>query len=276
MKRFFVFLVLLTAPAVCFSNTKDTSQDIKFPQTVFSQQDSVCINRLSASSEYDESDSLGTALFRVIFELLLFQNLSVYYDEYPFADGNNYITYAAGPDEAYGKPWRYTIETGAFYYPHTKTVGNCTRLEGTIWHFFGPVFDNQVFKKTDEDFFYGYFNLGGQYYLFQTNPLSVSFFVQWAHVYGKIKNDGIGFGFILKSFIARKLLLEYRFYASDFSSGEDKKGLEYDPDSIIENNLEAGIMLADGIELFLGWKVQQNGFTQIQCSAASIGLKKHF
>ncbi|MCR5217407.1 hypothetical protein [Treponema sp.] len=275
MKKFFVFLITLVAPALCFSNTKNNSQDINFPQAVFSQQNSACLNKMSYSSEYDEAKSLQSDLFSLIFELLFLQNLTVYYDAYPFADGDNYLRYASDKNEADGKAWRYTIETAAFYYPHTKTIGNCTRLEGTVWHFFGPVFDNQVFKKTDEDFFYGYFNLGAQYYLFQTNPLSASFFIQWSHLYGDIKDDGVGFGFILKSFIARKVLLEYRIYASDFTSDEDKNS-KYDSDSIIESNLEAGIMLADGIELFLGWKIQQNGFTQIQCSAASLGLKKHF
>lgn len=273
MKKFIISVLFLFAGAGLFAQTDSISFSEKdFSSSVTSDFN---ISRFYYEEE-SEPESFSQFVFELVLELLWFQNYCVYYDDYPFKDDTDYIKYSFTPELAKGRPYHFALEGAFYYFPESKTLGNELRFEGTFWHFFGPVIENQLFTKLTDENNYGHLKLGGSYHIFQTNPLSLTFFIQWSHLYGSWKDDGVNLGLIIKSYIARTVLLEFRMCFSDYDSGEAEGDYEYDPDTIAEIHFEAGFMISGPYELYVAYKSVQDGIHQTDESAVSVGLKRYF
>lgn len=237
---------------------------------------------VSAASSSNSSDSLADVLFDTLFKLIFMENFFVYYGDYPFSGGEDFIRYSDG-SQGVGRAWHGEVETSVFGFPGEKVAGNQTRLDLTVFHILGILGENVVFAGED-DLNGGDFRLGLYLNFFQTNILSMSFLLEWSHIYGDFDDDGAVIGLMLRSYLARLLLLEWRLsYASygdsDTSLGEISKigetALEY-PDSVVESHLEAGFM-AGRIELFAAWKrFWADSHRKLTGDGFSVGAKVHF
>ncbi|MBP5251566.1 MAG: hypothetical protein J6Z17_04030 [Treponema sp.] len=267
MKKLFMILAVFFA-----SHFLSAESALCFNKDAFNVNQNVSFEKFS----YGNNKTLSEELFDLIFELLWLENYCVFYDDYPFKNGD-FIVYSTSQSHTSARPYHYEIETGLYYFPRVNFLGNESRLEGTIWHFFGLIAENQISKNLPDDEMTGLFKLGGTYHLFQTNPLSMSFYIQWARIYKPVQDNGFCIGLIIKSYIARRILLEFRCSISDFENGdEDNEGYEYDRDSVGECHLEAGFMFSSRFELYAAWKVIQDGFAQTKESGVAAGVKCHF
>ena len=272
MKKFFLAVIMCVLSSSLFAKT-----NLAFSSSAFDVADAAKFEKLRyEESSYSEDDSIVWMLTKPVFYVLFLENMFVYYDDYPFKKGD-YISFSADSEDPVRGSCRFATEANVCYFPRTGVLENELRFEGTIFHIIGPLIENKISKNPDNSSLYSNFKLGGIYNIFQTNPLSCSFFMQWSHLYGGWKNNGISWGFILKSYIARTLILEYRIAFSDYdfdNEYDDYDGL--DPDSIMETHLEAGFMLAGPYELYAAWKWIQDGFAQTSESGVCVGLKCHF
>ena len=102
----------------------------------------------SKNKDNDEPSTFTQILFEILFEICdqiwIFSHMNADYDIAPFATRSNYIDFKAEEWQT-EKFYRYTFETGAFFFPKDLTIGNESRIEGITYKFFGPVFENTVF-----------------------------------------------------------------------------------------------------------------------------------
>ncbi|MBO4404493.1 MAG: hypothetical protein J5780_04090 [Treponema sp.] len=271
MKKFFLAVIMCVLSSSLFAKT-----NLAFSESAFETATPVQFEKLSYESSSSDDEPIAWVLCKIVFYVLFLENMVVFYDDYPFKNGD-YISYAVDTDDYIRRSCRFAADANACYFPRTRVFENDLRFEGTIFHIIGPLIEHTITKTPDSDSLYSNLKLGGIYNIFQTNPLSCSFFMQWSHLYGGWKNNGIRWGFILKSYIARKLLLEYRIAFSDYDFDHEYEDYDgYDPDSIVETHLEAGLMLSGPYELYAAWKWVQNGFTQTAENGVCVGMKCHF
>ena len=218
----------------------------------------------SSSSSSSESSSFSQALFEIIFEaigyLWLAANVSVRFYDYPYMeDGVKYVTYPAlfessgdgdGEKSVGAKPrfYRFSCGTSAFYM-RTLGYGQECSFEGQAL-FIGPYFENTLYSnslRNARDDYQGNVKLGGQFFLFSTNPLSCSLVVQWSHWYGnniaEEIRSGISFGYDIRSYPFRPVAIQWRPVWSHFDKNV----------GVFESNLNAGILLGR-IDVFCGWR----------------------
>ncbi len=276
--------VSFNAEATRLSSSKST-----ISQTIIENK----IDRLSSDSDY------GDSILDDIFSLLwLINNLTVSFDTYPYANGK-YLSFAelfgSSGDSLAFQDWRFEIETGAFIFPK-KAWGNESRLEGILWKFIGPVFENTIYWPTGDwddnnDFeshpsqlppvevaadmfdpdrkYAGNVRLGGQLSLWYTNPLSLAVFLQWSNWYGATDCSGIAAGFIAKSYPVNPILIEWR---GTMQSLKDK----FKTGTIYESHLEVGAMVAPRIEVYGAWKYTHNPLLNIKGHGGAAGAKIHW
>ncbi|MBO4387411.1 MAG: hypothetical protein J5817_10425 [Treponema sp.] len=263
--------------------------------TLSTDQDQPQIQRLSSSS-----DTSGDILSELFSLLWLVNNLTVSFDAYPYANGR-YLTfegfslYGSDKENSAMQDWRFEIESNAFVFPK-KVWGVESRLEGILWKFIGPVFENTIYYpigdwEDNNDFeehpsalpppevamdifdpdrkYAGNVRLGGQLSLWYANPLSLSVFLQWSKWYGAIDCSGTELGLIAKSYPADPILVEWR---GSIQMLKDK----YHIDSIYESHLEIGAMVAPRIEVYGAWKYTHNPLLNVKGHGAAAGAKIHW
>lgn len=150
--------------------TKSKAETLTFTETAF-------YNNTGCS--YSGNGVLWDLFSDLLFVVWAANNLSVEFDDYPYASGK-YLTFPILGDETDGsesqyfykdsdgvthsvtyiepskyKPYRYALSAGAFYFPETQTNsgslhGYEARLEGFIWKFFGPVFEVTVLSNSGD------------------------------------------------------------------------------------------------------------------------------
>ena len=220
----------------------------------------------SSSSSSSDSTSFGQALFEILFEavgyLWLAANVSVRFFDYPYMTKDvKYVTYKLLLDDSDGTEniweknglpnprfYRFSCDTSAFYM-RTLGYGQECSFEGQSL-FIGPYFENTLYSNSlgnARDDYQGNVKLGGQFFLFSTNPLSCSLVVQWSHWYGnniaEEIRSGISFGYDIRSYPFRPLAIQWRPTWSHFDKNV----------GVFESNLNAGILLGR-VEVFGGWR----------------------
>jgi len=253
-------------------------------------------------TNYSSSSDTATDLLSDIFSLLwLINNITVTFDTYPYANGKylNFSGFSLSSNDTLSdsamQDWRFEIETNAFVFPK-KVWGNESRLEGILWKFIGPVFENTIywpigdwddnndfkdhpselppldvaqdFINTDRNYA-GNVRLGGQLSLWYSNPLSLAFFLQWSNWYGAMDCNGVVLGLIAKSYPVDPILIEWR---GTIQSLSDK----YKVEDIFESHLEVGAMVAPRIEIYGAWKYTHNPLLNIKGHGAAAGAKIHW
>ncbi len=229
-------------------------------------------------------NELSNTISDLIVSLWLLNNVSLTFDDYPYADGK-YLNFPLeetlsdiGDEikiqtESKEQFYRFTVETGIFYHPSMNLVGNESRFEGYIWKFFGPVLENTIFTQDLFDFqpssFSGNLKLGGQLSILHSNYFDLSNFVQWSYIYGKSMNaSGISFGFILRSYPINPILLEWRCTFQDFFVSEKL---------IFESHLELGLELNSPAEVYVAYKYYNDCvFSNTESNGFSCGIKYNF
>lgn len=215
------------------------------------------------------------SLAEFIGDVLLFENLLVNYDVYPFADGD-YIKYdGLSADLTREKDWRYELETSALYFTDKQTIGNETRLDGIFFHFFGPELENRICYNRATGQMTGDLKLGVILNIFQFNFLSMALAFQYDHLYGNEDLDGLNFGLIFRSYIAHTYLLECRLNFSDFDLASENNAA-LDTDSVFESHFELGTMIAPHLEAFGAFKYIQDNIRLLENNALIFGLKVHY
>ncbi|MCR4954259.1 MAG: hypothetical protein K6A43_09315 [Treponema sp.] len=227
-----------------------------------------------------------------VLELLWLDNhLNMEFDEYPYANESKYIIYdgVLSDSEAEvldvssnGKFYRYTLESGAFYFPEHALIGNETRLEGYIYKFFGPVIENTLYfgnggsnnsnYYSQNDILRGNLRIGGTFNFVNFNIINIAANFQWTYWYGAKNHNGVNTGVIVRSYPFKPVLIEWRGNWQVLDSPHYNS--ETDP-CILESHLELGFMAAR-YEAYAAWKYIYDGYLNTQDSGIALGLKVHF
>ena len=228
----------------------------------------------------DDNDSTFTQiLFEIIFDICdqiwIFSHMNADYDIAPFATRSSYIDFK---EESWQteKFYRYTFETGAFFFPKDLTVGNESRIEGITYKFFGPVFENTVFTSlkpaANKKFWLeGNLRLGGQLNLLNFNMLNIALNMQWTHWYGSKTIDGMCMGFTFRSYPVKPVLLEWRTNWQAYISEDEYN----DFSTYYESHLELGIMTSKQTEVYGAWKYVNDRYNDIIKNGVAAGVKLH-
>ena len=234
----------------------------------------------SSKSDDNENTTLAGIFFEILFEISnqiwIFSHMNADYDIAPYANRPKYIDFKAEEWET-EKFYRYTFETGVFFFPQDLTIGNESRIEGITYKFFGPVFENTIFtsfKPVAENNYWleGNLRLGGAINLVNFNVFNAALHLQWSHWYGLKTIDGLNIGFILRSYPIKPVLLEWRVNWQAFLTEENYS----DFSAYFESNLELGIMTGKRTELYAAWKYVNDRYNDIIKNGASTGVKLHF
>lgn len=294
-KRIFVMILFSVITCQIFANPKNQSN------LVFNLNENANLN---VSKVHYRRHSVVNSFSEIIGDIFgvlwLFNNIGVTFDDYPYSDGRylNFFTpnmfsfgdefYLDEPDNSNNsenselgnyspvkrrkeQSYRFVVESGFFYFPVEKIMGNESRFEGYIWKFFGPVFENTLYtsKNSFMDFsenFYGNLRLGGQFSLIHSNFFDTSFYMQWTYWYGQsLKLSGFNFGMILRSYPMNPILLEWRFNFQNFASTSD---------IIFDSHFELGFELNSPFEIYIAWKYRQDEiFDRNISNAFAAGIK---
>ena len=223
--------------------------------------------------------------------LWLDNHLNMEFDEYPYANGSKYIIYDGllsdteieDVDVSYnGKFYRFTLESGAVYFPEHSIIGNETRVEGYAYKFFGPIIENTLYfgnagsnnsnYYSQNDILRGNLRIGGTFNFVNFNIINVAANFQWTYWYGSEFHNGINTGVIIRSYPFKPVLIEWRgnWQVLDTTNYHS----ETDP-CILESHLELGFMAAR-YEAYAAWKYIYDGYLNTQDSGVAIGVKVHF
>ena len=228
----------------------------------------------------DDDDSTFTQiLFEIIFDICdqiwIFSHMNADYDIAPFATRSSYIDFK---EESWQteKFYRYTFETGAFFFPRDLTVGNESRIEGITYKFFGPVFENTLFTSlkpaaNKKSWLEGNLRLGGQINLVNFNFINIALNMQWTHWYGSKTIDGMCMGFTFRSYPAKPVLLEWRTNWQAYITEEDYN----DFSTYYESHLEVGIMTSKRTEVYGAWKYIDDRYNDKIKNGVATGVKLH-
>ncbi len=231
------------------------------------------------NNEDDDDSTFTQILFEIIFDICdqiwIFSHMNADYDIAPFATRSSYIDFK---EESWQteKFYRYTFETGAFFFPKDLTVGNESRIEGITYKFFGPVFENTVFTSlkpaANKKFWLeGNLRLGGQINLVNFNFINIALNMQWTHWYGSKTIDGMCMGFTFRSYPAKPVLLEWRTNWQAYISEDEYN----DFSTYYESHLELGIMTSKQTEVYGAWKYVNDRYNDIIKNGVATGVKLH-
>ena len=232
------------------------------------------------SSNDAENNTLAGIFFEILFDICdqiwIFSHMNADYDIAPYATRPKYIDYKAEDWQA-EKFYRYTLETGTFFFLQDLTIGNESRIEGITYKFFGPVFENTLFtsfrsmSENSNIWLIGNLRLGA-INLVNFNLFNVALNIQWTHWYGQKIIDGMNLGFILRSYPIKPVLLEWRVNWQSFMTEENYN----DFSAYFESHLELGIMVDKRIEIYAAWKYVNDRFNENIKNGVSSGVKFHF
>lgn len=231
------------------------------------------------NNEDDDDSTFTQILFEIIFDICdqiwIFSHINADYDIAPYANRSSYIDFKAEEWQA-EKFFRYTFETGAFFFPKDLTVGNESRIEGITYKFFGPVFENTVFtnlklSSNKKSWLEGNLRLGGQLNLLNFNMLNIALNMQWTHWYGSKTIDGMCIGFTFRSYPAKPVLLEWRTNWQAYISEDEYN----DFSTYYESHLELGIMTSKQTEVYGAWKYVNDRYNDKIKNGVATGVKLH-
>ncbi len=288
MKKLILVLILIS---IIFSRTFA----LNFTASAFDEfsADKMSFMQNSPSSDDEENDEFAKVFLLLILLAACGVAVSYYwlntvdFYDYPYQEvdngkANNYAIRGETEkgsfilsDPGYNDN-RFAIDT-SFVYLKDFGYGNETRLEGLLFPYYGPCFENLVLfsqKKSDSFFgpssYKGNLKLGGQISLLQSDMLTVNFLLQYATWYGKgvadMKN-GIAWGICMRSYPKKPFSLEWHF---DF---------QYYSDLVVfESNLQAGILKGPN-EVFAAWKtmnINHDDFGHARTDGVTLGVRHHF
>ena len=235
----------------------------------------------TSNNSKDENNTLAGIFFEILFDICdqiwIFSHMNADYDIAPYATRPKYIDYKAEEWQT-EKFYRYTLETGTFFFPQDLTIGNESRIEGITYKFFGPVFENTLYtsfismSENTNFWLIGNLKLGGAINLVNFNYFNVAFNMQWSHWYGQKTIDGMNLGFIIRSYPIKPVLLEWRVNWQSFMTEENYN----DFSAYFESHLELGIMVDKRIEIYAAWKYVNDRFNENIKNGISTGMKLHF
>lgn len=253
MKKFFSVLVLFATISTC----------------IFAKP------RPNSPSSSSDNTSIAGVIFELLLDLSFYNNIMADFDNYPYATRPSYITLKQNTDTQF---YRFTIDTNGFFTPGYNTAGNEIRLEGYIWKFFGPVFENNFSYDFNNGLKFGKMDLGMQFSLCQFSPFSMVFDIKWEHLYGTKYYNGVNFGFGFRSYPSKPLILEYRADWGLFSNSGDKINSDTGirKNSTFKSHLEAGCMLNSPAEIYGFWDYTTDGFYNRKANSFGAGIKYHF
>lgn len=267
-----LFIVALLSAGAAFAN--ETVSQMTFN---FNQEANVvpAAYKKTTTTYYSTSDIFAEIFAEILAGLWVVNNITVTFEPYPYAQEGKYLIFgdlnaksnfdsaytgsdedssASQSQEIKSRVFRFAADT-AMFWMNGFNIGNETRIEGYLFKFFGPVFENTLycrnaylFGENGNDA--GNLRLGGELALIQTNMISAAFLVQWDHWYGSLKADGTTVGFIIRSYPVKPLLLEWRtiWHCIPYESASDSGYVMW------ESILEAGFMVWRNIELFASWR----------------------
>ena len=228
----------------------------------------------------DDDTTIGSIFFDILFEIFdqiwIFSHINADYDYAPYASRDSYIDFKSDEDDV-DKFYRYTFETGLFFFPQDLTIGNESRIEGITYKFFGPVFENTIFtdlrtiSNASRPWLQGNLRLGGQLNLVNFNVINIAFNLQWTHWYGLANIDGMCLGFTLRSYPIEPLLIEWRVNWQDYISVEKCN----DFSAYFESHLELGFMTGKVSEVYAAWKYINDRYYGIRKNGFATGVKIH-
>lgn len=220
------------------------------------------------------SDTCADIIVDLLVEVSLWNNINASFDNYPYATRPNYITINENND---GQFYRFTLDTNLFYTPAYALYGNDSRIEGFIWKFFGPVFENRIVTTKDYSSYYGKMDLGMQFSIFQLSMCTLIFDIKWEHLYGSFYENGVNIGFGIRSYPVKPLVLEYRsewgIFANTGKKSDTATGIR--KDATYKSHLEAGVMLGSPTEVYAFWDFMTDGFLMLREHSMGLGLKVH-
>ena len=251
---------------------------------------------------YDSpSDFFTELLVEIMTGVWLVNNITVSFQPYPYAAEGKYLMFGdfgassnfeaayESKDSSFEKNiepsetvktrvFRFAADTSLFWMDGFD-IGNESRFEGYLFKFFGPVFENTLYCKNASLFGVngndaGNLRLGGELALIQTNMISAAFVIQWDHWYGSVKADGVNFGFIVRSYPIKPLLLEWRPQFHCLT--ENAQDL-----FMFESILEVGFMVWRNFEVFASWRhidtrQYKSWFNNTFYNGISAGIRVHF
>ncbi len=190
-------------------------------------------------------------------------NLSVTYDDFPYAHGSRFLSYrtADGGDQdaGFGKFFRLDVSAEDWY---AGSMGNGLRvaLRGKLIPLLGPeletsrLWDGQnAFENT---------LIGANLSLFQTDLLSADTYLQAAWLHGILERSGAAFGLSFQSYPFPPLSVSARL------------GVQvYENFSFGEASLQLGYVL-DRLEFYAGWRSLEAQYTGL--SGPFAGTKVNF
>lgn len=260
---------------------------------------------------YYTSYTFGDFIIDIFDILWLFNNLSVEFDSYPYANGkylyfydiiedeNTYRIYEDGnysddtgddnsgsnvdinsiPNLNY-KSYRYETEMDGFYFINSGNIGLTNRFEGFFWKFFGPIIDNSIYFNVIPmhgmplEPINGNLKLGMQISIFQSNLLSLSTGFEWSYWYGPYSIHGYSTEFIFRSYPVYPIVLEDRL---NVTVGNFKYNYNHHTyPCMIENTFEMSFMIERGSAVSIQYRFYSDEYEELIDHGVALGYKYFF
>ncbi len=189
-------------------------------------------------------------------------NLSVSYDDFPYAHGPQFLSYRTPLSDQGEAPWKfYRFDVSAEDW-YAGSMGNGFRvaLRGKVIPFLGP--ELETTHLWDGQNTLGNTLLGANLSLFQTDLLSVDTYVQAAWLSGVLERSGAAVGLSFQSYPFPPLSVSARLGIQayeNFSFGEAALQLGY---------------VVDRYEFYAGWRSLEAQYVGL--SGPFAGAKAHF
>ena len=222
-----------------------------------------------SSSEKQSSDNELAALLVKLFGILwLYDNVYIYYADYPYQEGGyiqhpvadpfvNKMVYA---DDA--KYYWFSMSLSGFYLNGIGS-GSWLSFSGNAYKFIGPYAD--VYFITDTREFQIGARLGAHFSLLQFNPFNASLYIQWQFWHGVLSRHGITTGIELRLYPVKPLTFRLKGGAQMFQRF-----------SIGDLELELGIMIK-AWECFVGYRSWTlDNETTPSYAGSYLGVRRYF
>jgi hypothetical protein len=250
-----VFMLMLVSVGGLWADLDDFQEDVERTEEISEweeEEDSPNSPSSDSSGDCFSSclDVLCSDIFWQIFtQVWALNNLGTTYEAFPYAEGG-FMHW----DEDFGAGARGSLKDHWYEFSvqgvQLDTLGNGTwvTLEGHFFRFFGPYLEFFLFPEGSQ-------NLNGQRIglnlaLFQSDPLTLSFYGQLTRWGGILERSGGTFGVELKSFPFQPVFMKFRAGAQVFESF-----------NVAEVEVELGFMI-DRFSLNGGWRFWDLGSRQ--------------
>lgn len=204
---------------------------------LFSLSSSINAGPYLADIFVDIFASVTEAMFETIFELT---SVGGTFKKYPYykdkeSDNTEYSPFIVY--DGSGSSTKIFLESSLVYNTQYG-LGNCSRLDGYLWRFFGLYAENDVYWDVDGSLTgnpgkaMGVSYLGGQLTYVKTNPFTWQMGFQFGLNYGLLDNNAFKLTNIIKSYPGANLEIEDRFSAI-FTSD----------DTFLDNEVHLGVQM---------------------------------